>query len=92
MTPFLTNLLVGAILALVGWSIAFGIWVVKENGSRKDDFHRLDKRLEGMKAEFVTQVAWTEFNHNFDQWKDKVLDKIGALGQQIAAITGKSST
>jgi hypothetical protein len=90
MTPFLANLLVGAILALVGWSIAFGIWVVKEIGARKDDYHRLDKRIEGMKAEFVTQVAWSEFNHRFDQWKDNVLDKIGGLGKQIAAITGKT--
>lgn len=91
MTPFVANLLVGAIISLVGWTIGFGIWVMKENAARKEDFHKLDKRLEGMRAEFVTQAAWMEFNHRFDQWKDNVLDKISELGKQIAAITGKSN-
>lgn len=91
MTPFMGNLLVAAIVALVGWCIAFGIWVVKENSARKDEFHKLDKRMEGLEGKFVTQASWSEFNHNFDLWKDKVLEKIGDLGRQIAAITGKSS-
>ena len=91
MTPFVANLLVAAIITLVGWSIAFAIWVVKELGARKDEYHKLDKRIEGMRAEFVTQVAWTEFNHRFDQWKDNVLDKISDLGKQFAAFSGKSS-
>jgi tetrahydromethanopterin S-methyltransferase subunit G len=91
MSPFLANLVVGAILALVAWAIAFGVWVVKENAARKDDFHKLDKRLEGLEGKFVTQAAWGEFNRNFDQWKDKVLERIGHLGEQIAALTGKPS-
>lgn len=91
MSPFLANLMVGGILALIGWCITFGIWVVRENGKRKDDYHALDKRLEGLEGKFVTQASWTEFNRSFDQWKDKVLERIGHLGEQIAALTGKPS-
>lgn len=90
MTPFLSNLLVGGIVALIGWSIAFCIWVVKENGNRKDENHRTQLELAKMKSEFVTQTAWNAFNQNFDHWKEQVLDKIGNLGRQIAAMTGKS--
>lgn len=89
MSPFLANLMVGGILALIAWCITFAIWVVKENGARKDENQATRLEIEKIKSEFVSQTAWNQFNQNFDQWKGQVLDKIGHLAEQIAALTGK---
>jgi hypothetical protein len=37
----------------------------------------------------VTQVAWTEFNRAWSDWRDKLTDKIQHISESLAAMTGK---
>jgi hypothetical protein len=88
-TPFLANLLVGGILALIGWAIAFGIYVVKQDRSREREINDLKLKIAGLEGRFVTQEAWNAFNTRFEDWKEKIMDKLGHLGELIAASSNK---
>ena len=85
MTPFMVNLVAGAILLLIGWSIAFGIYVVKQDRQREREIQNLRIHIAGLEGRFVTQEAWTAFNARFEDWKEKIMDKLGHLGELIAA-------
>jgi hypothetical protein len=89
MTPFLANLLVGAILALVGWAIAFGIYVVRQDRNREREIQALKVAMAGLEGRFVTQATWLQFNRSFDEWKERVFDKLSHLGEQIASLSSK---
>lgn len=91
MTPFLTNLLVGAILALVGWAIAFGIYVVRQDRSREREINALKVQMATLEGRFVTQTQWATFNDSFNIWKEKVFERLGHLAEQLAALSGKSA-
>jgi hypothetical protein len=91
MSPFLANLVVGAILALVGWAIAFGVYVVRQDRAREREIASLREQMAGLEARFVTQQAWNDFNKSFNDWKDRVFEKLGHLGEQLAALTGQAS-
>lgn len=89
MSPFLANLVVGAILALVGWAIAFGVYVLKQDRAREREIAALKLELASMRADFVTQVAWAEFNRAWSNWRDNLTDKIQHISESLAALTGK---
>lgn len=89
MSPFLANLMVGAILALVGWAIAFGVYVLKQDRAREREIAALKLELANMRADFVTQSAWTEFNRAWSNWRDNLTDKIQHISESLAALTGK---
>ena len=89
MSPFLANLVVGAILALVGWAIAFGIYVVKQDRAREREIASLREQMAGLEARFVTQQAWSDFNKSFEAWKEKVFDKLSHLAEQLASLTSQ---
>lgn len=85
MSPFMVNLLVGAILLLTGWAIGFGIYVVKQDRAREREIQDLRVQLAGLEGRFVTQEAWAAFNSRFENWKEKIMEKLGHLGELIAA-------
>lgn len=85
MTPFLANLVVGAILLLVGWAIGFGIYVVKQDRAREREIQDLRVQMAALEGRFVTQETWAAFNTRFETWKDKIMEKLGHLGELIAA-------
>ena len=85
MSPFMANLLVGAIILLSGWAIGFGIYVVKQDRAREREIQDLRVHIAGLEGRFVTQEAWTAFNSRFEDWKEKIMDKLGHLGELIAA-------
>lgn len=89
MSPFLANLMVGAILALVGWAIAFGVYVLKQDRAREREIAAIRTEMAKLRGEFVTQVAWTEFNRAWADWRDKLTDKIQHISESLAAMTGK---
>lgn len=86
MTPFVTNLLVGGILALIGWAIAFGIYVIRQDRAREREIAALRLEVVSMRSEFVAKSAWDEYTRRFDEWKDKVMEKLGHLSEVLAGI------
>jgi len=88
MTPFLDSLMAGAILALVGWAIAFGIYVVKQDRTREREINEVKLQMANMRSEFVAKTAWDEYNRNFELWKEKVIEKLSHLGEVMAGIKG----
>lgn len=85
MSPFMVNLLVGAILLLSGWAVGFGIYVVRQDRAREREIQDLRVQLAGLEGRFVTQEAWNAFNARFEGWKEKIMEKLGHLGELIAA-------
>lgn len=86
MNPILTNLVAGATLLLIGWAIGFCIYVVKSDRAREREINALKVKLAELKSEFVTIAQWNEFNTNFGQWKEKVLESINHLAVQLAGL------
>lgn len=85
MSPFLANLMAGAILALVGWVIVFAVWVVAQNGKRKDEIHANELEIAKMRAEFVSRQQWDEFKRQWDTWKDALSKTVSDLAIQLAS-------
>ena len=83
--------MVGAILALVTWAITFGIYVVKQDRAREREISDLKVSMANMRAEFVAKIAWDEYNRNFETWKEKVIEKLGHLGEVMAGIKAQGS-
>lgn len=86
MTPLATNLIVGAILLLAGHAIAFGVYVIRQDRTREREVQDVRLELARMRAEFVAKSAWDEYNRNFEAWKEKVIEKLGHLGEVMAGI------
>lgn len=84
MNPILANIVGGATVLLIGWAIAFGIYVVRSDRAREREINALKVQLAGLEAKFVTQDAWTTFNTRFEDWKEKIMEKLGHLGELIA--------
>lgn len=86
MPPWLPTVLCSAILLLIGHAIAFGIYVVKQDRARERENSELRLEMAKMRAEFVAKSAWDEYNRNFEIWKEKVIDKLGHLGEVLAGM------
>lgn len=86
MPAWLPTALVTAILALIGHAVAFGIYVVKQDRAREREISDLKITMANMRAEYVAKTAWDEYNRNFEAWKEKVIDKLGHLGEVMAGI------
>lgn len=86
MPPWLPTVLCAAVLALIGHAIAFGIYVVKQDRTRERENQDLRLELAKMRSEFVARSAWDEYNRNFEVWKEKVIEKLGHLGEVMAGI------
>lgn len=86
MPVWLPTALTAAILALTGHAIAFAIYVVKQDRAREREISDLKISMANMRAEYVAKTAWDEYNRNFEAWKEKVIDKLGHLGEVMAGI------
>lgn len=84
MSPFLANLMAGAILALVGWVIVFAVWVVAQNGKRKDEIHAIELEQARMRSEFVSRQQWDEFKRGWDLWKETLSNSVHDLAVKFA--------
>lgn len=91
MTAWWVGLLSVCVAALIFWSITFWVWVVKQDRSREREISALRLLVEQQRSEFVTWAAWQEFMRKWDEWREKLTEKVGHLSEQIAVVVSKKT-
>lgn len=86
MPPWLPTVLCSAVILLITHAVAFAIYVVKQDRAREREISDIKISMANMRAEYVAKTAWDEYNRNFEAWKEKVIDKLGHLGEVLAGI------
>lgn len=91
MTAWWVGLLTVCVAALIFWSITFWVWVVKQDRTREREIAALRLLVEQQRAEFVTWSVWHDWQRKFDDWKERLAEKVQHLSEQIAVVVSKKT-